>query len=136
MSTQILAKLYKKWHQLCRNRYLNVACENVETPLWLKLWILDSLVNSSPWPIARRILKAKSAKSVQHTHTHTQHTHTHIYIYIYMVNSISFQTFLYRHLKLSQTLENSVCYCYTSYQVVRSYFSNFKTDPFDTKIGT
>ena len=23
--------------------------------------------------------------------------------------------FLYRHLKLSLTLENSVCYCYTSY---------------------
>ena len=31
--------------------------------------------------------------------------------------SISFQTFFYRHLKLSQTLENSVSYCYTSYEM-------------------
>ena len=38
-----------------------------------------------------------------------------IYIYIYVVDSISFQTFLYKHLKLSKTLENSVCYCYTPY---------------------
>ena len=29
--------------------------------------------------------------------------------------------FLYRHLKLALTLENSLCYCYTSYK---------KTDPF------
>ena len=45
-------------------------------------------------------------------HTHTL-THTHIRV----VPSISFQTFLYRHLKLSQTLENSLCYCYTSYEM-------------------
>ena len=32
---------------------------------------------------------------------------------IYEVNSTSFQTFLYRHFKLSKTLVNSVCYCYT-----------------------
>ena len=31
-----------------------------------------------------------------------------------MVPSESFQTFLYRHLKLSKTLENPICYCYTS----------------------
>ncbi len=37
--------------------------------------------------------------------------------YIYEVHSKSFQTFLYRHLKLSYTLENSVCYCYTSYEM-------------------
>ena len=35
--------------------------------------------------------------------------------------SICFQTSLYRHLKLSQTLGNSMCYCYTSYEM---------TDPF------
>ena len=29
---------------------------------------------------------------------------------IYVVYSISFQTFLYRHLKLSETLENSLCF--------------------------
>ena len=32
-----------------------------------------------------------------------------------VVHSISFQTFLYRHSKLSKTLKNSVCYCYTSW---------------------
>ena len=32
-----------------------------------------------------------------------------------VVPSISFQTFLYKHSKLSQTLENSVCYSYASY---------------------
>ena len=41
----------------------------------------------------------------------------YIYIYIYKVPSISFQTFLYRHLKLAKKLENSVCYCYTSYEM-------------------
>ena len=33
------------------------------------------------------------------------HIYIYICIYIYVVNSISFQTFLYRHLKLSETLE-------------------------------
>ena len=37
------------------------------------------------------------------------------YITLYMIHSISFQTFLYRQLKLSETLENSVCYCSTSW---------------------
>ena len=32
-----------------------------------------------------------------------------------VVHSISVQIFLNRHLKLSLTLENSICYCYTSY---------------------
>ena len=41
----------------------------------------------------------------------------YIYIYIYDVPSISFQTFLERHLKLLLTLEHSVCYCYTSYEM-------------------
>ena len=31
-------------------------------------------------------------------------------------HSISFQTFLYRHLKLSYTLKNSVCYCFLWFQ--------------------
>ena len=54
-----------------------------------------------------------------------------------VVHSISFQTFLYRHLKLSWTLENSVCYCYTSYEMtdkvlwfqvqMNSYSSNWNT---------
>ena len=35
--------------------------------------------------------------------------------------SISFQTILYRHLKLSWTLENSVCYCYTSYKMTDQF---------------
>ena len=40
----------------------------------------------------------------------------YIYIYIYIyIYTTSFQTFFYCHLKLSQTLENSVRYCYTSY---------------------
>ena len=34
---------------------------------------------------------------------------------------MSFQTFLYRHLELSQTLENSVCYCYTSYEMTDQF---------------
>ena len=37
-----------------------------------------------------------------------------------MVPSVNFQTFLYRHLKLSKTLENSLCYCYTSYEMTGS----------------
>ena len=58
------------------------------------------------------------------------------YIYI-LVPSTSFQTFLYRHLELSYTLENSVCYCYTSYEMtdqfwwfqvqMNSYTSNWNT---------
>ena len=38
-----------------------------------------------------------------------------------MVPSISFQTFLYRHLKLSLTLENLVCCCYTSYEMTDQF---------------
>ena len=45
----------------------------------------------------------------------SNHTHSPIYIYIYVVHSISFQTFLYGHLKLVWTLEISVCYCYISW---------------------
>ena len=30
--------------------------------------------------------------------------------------------FLYRHLKLSLTLENSLCYCYTSYEMTDQFF--------------
>ena len=55
----------------------------------------------------------------------------------YVMHSISFQTFLYRHLKLSYTLEHSVCYCYTSYEMTgqflwfqverNSYSSNWNT---------
>ena len=54
-----------------------------------------------------------------------------IYIYIYNFNSlgfmayvvlsISFKTFLYRHFKLSETLENSVCYSYTSYEMTDQF---------------
>ena len=40
---------------------------------------------------------------------------------IYVVPSISFQTFLHRHFKLSQTLENSVCYWYTSYEMTDQF---------------
>ena len=29
--------------------------------------------------------------------------------------------FLYRHLELSQTLANSVCYCYTSYEMTDQF---------------
>ena len=35
--------------------------------------------------------------------------------------SISFQTFLYRHLELSLTLENSLYYCYTSYEMTGKF---------------
>ena len=40
----------------------------------------------------------------------------------YVVPSISFQTFLYRHLKLLETLENSACYCYISYEMTDQFF--------------
>ena len=59
------------------------------------------------------------------------HIYIYIYIYIYIgacvcvcvyvVHSISFQTFLYGHLELSWTLENSVCYCYTSYEMTDQF---------------
>ena len=46
------------------------------------------------------------------------YTNTHyIYIYTNEVPSIRFQTFLYRYLKLSLILENSVCHCYTFYEM-------------------
>ena len=38
-------------------------------------------------------------------------------IYLSRSTSINFQTFLYRNKKLSQTIENSVCYGYTSYEM-------------------
>ena len=41
--------------------------------------------------------------------------------YTFVVISISFQTFLYRLLKLSLTLENSVCYCYTAYKMTNQF---------------
>ena len=56
-----------------------------------------------------------------------------------VVHSIRFQTFffLYRHFKLFWTLENSVCYCYTSYEMtdkflwfrveINSYSKNWNT---------
>ena len=46
----------------------------------------------------------------------------YIYIYTYEVHTISFQTFLFRHLKLSWTLEYLVCYCYTSYELTDQFF--------------
>ena len=50
-----------------------------------------------------------------------KHTHTRVRVCVCVcvcvVHSISFQTFLYRHLKLSKTLENSVSYSYTSYEM-------------------
>ena len=84
------------------------------------------------------------------------HTHTHIYIYIYIYANvpieglsrnylvilnifrissvtlirgafISLQTFLYRHLKLSYTLENSPCYCYISYEMTDVKFKRTAT---------
>ena len=36
--------------------------------------------------------------------------------------SISFRTVLYRHYKLSETLENSLCYCYASYKMTDHFF--------------
>ena len=36
--------------------------------------------------------------------------------------SRSFQIFLYRHIKLLKTLENSVCYCYTSYEMTDQFY--------------
>ena len=61
-------------------------------------------------------------------HTHT-HTYTYIYIYIiwwkYVVHAISVQILSYSYLKLSQTFENSVCYCYTSYEMT-DHFSWFQ----------
>ena len=63
----------------------------------------------------------------------------------YVGYSISFQTFLYRNLILLQTLENSLCYCYISYdktdQFLRfqvqmnNYSSNWNT-PYETRIVT
>ena len=64
------------------------------------------------------------------------HTHTYMCIYIYIYIYI-FQTFSFGHLKLSKTLENSLCYCYTSYEMtdqfswfqvqMNSYSSNWNT---------
>ena len=53
-----------------------------------------------------------------HTHTHTQ-TCIYIYIYIYMFECLQevSRLFWYMHLKLSKTLEHSVCYCYTSIEM-------------------
>ena len=34
--------------------------------------------------------------------------------------------FLYGHLKLSWTLENSLCYCYTSYEMTDQFFNDFR----------
>ena len=44
-----------------------------------------------------------------------------MFIHIYVVHSISFQTFLHRHLKLSNTLENSLYYCNTSYEMTDQF---------------
>ena len=41
------------------------------------------------------------------------------------MHSISFQTFLYWHLKYLLILENSVCYCYTSYEMTGQHFYDF-----------
>ena len=46
-----------------------------------------------------------------------------------MVPSISFKTFLKKHLKLSYTLENSVCYCNTSYGMTDQFFYDFTFKP-------
>ena len=40
---------------------------------------------------------------------------------IYMVPSICLQTFWYRHLILLQTLKNSVCYCYKSFEMTDQF---------------
>ena len=43
-------------------------------------------------------------------------------VWRYMVHSISSKLFLYMHLKLSKTLENSVCCFYTSYGMTYQIF--------------
>ena len=45
----------------------------------------------------------------------------HIYIYIRGAFNRFPDFFLYRYLKLSWTLENLVCYCYTSYEMTDQY---------------
>ena len=40
---------------------------------------------------------------------------------LYVVHSIGFQTFWYWHLKLSLTLENSVLYCHTCYEMTDQF---------------
>ena len=46
-----------------------------------------------------------------------------IYIYIYIRGSFNKfpDFFLYRILELSYTLENSLCYCYTSYEITDQF---------------
>ena len=84
------------------------------------------------------IYKYLELRTYAHTYAHKHsnswtHTHNHIYV----VHSISFRTFLYRHLKLAETLENSVGHWYTSYETtdhflgfqlqMNSYSSNWNT---------
>ncbi len=45
----------------------------------------------------------------------------YIYICIYEVHTVSLQTFIVGYLKLSYTLENAICYCYTYYEMKDSF---------------
>ena len=84
-----------------------------------KKWFANSMV-SLTWSL-------ESCKEIPKQHNYLK----------YVVNSISFQTIIYRHLELSKTLENSVCYCYTSYEMtdqflwfliqMNNYSSNWNT---------
>ena len=57
----------------------------------------------------------------KHLYKNSSFTSNGVIFFFYVVPSISFQTFLCRHLKLSLTLENSVCYCYTSYEMTDQF---------------
>ena len=45
----------------------------------------------------------------------------YIYMYMYEVHTISFQTFFVRAFKIIVNFQNSVCYCYTSYEMTDQF---------------
>ena len=75
--------------------------------------------NTLPYPSVQQLLKRELSTTVV------------IFTYLYVcmcvdecvnvVHSISFQPFFYKHLNLSKTHDNSVCYCYTSYEMTDQF---------------
>ena len=91
-------------------------------------WLFSELVSSKQRLYCCSVLfSLKSLKDYRNSLKCKVNFHKHIYIYIYIyiytrwLREVS-KLFSYGHLKLSLTLENSVCYYYTSYEMTEQFF--------------
>ena len=108
------------YHMLMRTYVYLKFSQSIYLSFFLSIYLSIYLSCNCLW------LSVCWMRKVWNPGSQAQQIYIYIYIYIYIlyiyvVNSISFQTFLYEHLKLTKTLENSVWYCYTTYEMTDQF---------------